>query len=133
MESLQILQKFRRSGCSDEAQCAAAFKVYLELSEIKSYYRVDHHFSAELNLIYLNGQKSEKSSLELFIPVPSTRKYSLEDLNRYQSTLSTETIVLAMCDPSSTILYYKFSAGIVNKKIVEQQPKDIANQSISEV
>lgn len=113
MENSKILNDIISLGCQNLSLCAATYKLYLELSEVLSHLITCHH-SPQNDFLYIKARKSEDSEEEIYVPVLSTKKYSFQELSELKKILKTNNVMLAFCDPSSTISYYRFTDGFVD-------------------
>jgi hypothetical protein len=116
MDTLKILQAINELGCSDVKLCAAAFKIYMELCEIRQFLDVKYEYSKELDLIYLSGRKTRETEPDVYIPAPSMDEIDLDKITQYQNHLG-KSIVLAIVDTSSSILYYRMTQGVKDIKM----------------
>uniref|UniRef100_A0A8D8NS31 (northern house mosquito) hypothetical protein n=1 Tax=Culex pipiens TaxID=7175 RepID=A0A8D8NS31_CULPI len=121
MFSNKSLNEIRQLGCTDEALCAATYRTYLHLCEDRSMWDVQYNFSSQLNTLYLTARKQQTSPEDVYIPVPSFDSIPLERIEKLQTELvpppdsnqnGSRSLVLAVCDPSSTVLLYRMSNAI---------------------
>uniref|UniRef100_A0A8D8G7T3 (northern house mosquito) hypothetical protein n=1 Tax=Culex pipiens TaxID=7175 RepID=A0A8D8G7T3_CULPI len=119
--AFKILNEIRQLGCTDEALCAATYRTYLHLCEDRSMWDVQYNYSSQLNTLYLTARKQQASPEDLYIPVPSFDSIHLERIEKLQAELvpppdsnqnGSRCLVLAVCDPSSTVLLYRMSNAI---------------------
>ncbi|XP_062710350.1 uncharacterized protein LOC109408743 [Aedes albopictus] len=123
----KILKEIRQLGCENEAQCSAAYRLYIHLCEERHLWDVQYYYSKQLNLIYLTARKQQDSSPEVYIPVPTFEGVSMTDIDRYQTELTTSggsdgsatSVIIAFCDPSSSVLLYKLTNTV---KPLEEKP-----------
>uniref|UniRef100_A0A182RHS7 tRNA-splicing endonuclease subunit Sen15 domain-containing protein n=1 Tax=Anopheles funestus TaxID=62324 RepID=A0A182RHS7_ANOFN len=122
----EILKTFYSFDCKDEALCYAACRVYSFLREEKRMIDVRYQFKNELQLFYLIAKKELEAAFNLFIPSVTTGQLNLVQLKYYRDTLKLpdgrkpEYIILAVCDPSSTVLLYRMTLGL--KEIRQKLP-----------
>ncbi|XP_039444479.1 uncharacterized protein LOC120424429 [Culex pipiens pallens] len=119
--AFKILNEIRQLGCTDEALCAATYRTYLHLCEDRSMWDVQYNYSSPLNTLYLKARKQQDSPEDVYIPVPSFDSIPLERIEKLQAELvpppdsnqnGSRCLVLAVCDPSSTVLLYRMSNAI---------------------
>ncbi|XP_038117687.1 uncharacterized protein LOC6031152 [Culex quinquefasciatus] len=125
--AFKILNEIRQLGCTDEALCAVTYRTYLHLCEDRSMWDVQYNFSSQLNTLYLKARKQQDSPEDVYIPVPSFDSIPLERIEKLQAELvsppaeasepsgsqnGSRCLVLAVCDPSSTVLLYRMSNAI---------------------
>ena len=121
MNTLEILKDINSLGCQDSKICVAAFKIYMELCEVRHLWDVKYSYSKELDIIYLTGRKSKDAKEEIYIPAPSTNRIDFKKITNIQNHLD-KSIILAIVDPSSSILYYRMTQGV--KDISEKSTKN---------
>ncbi|XP_058464194.1 uncharacterized protein LOC131438305 [Malaya genurostris] len=114
--TFQILADIRQLGCNNESLCAAAYRLYLYLCEERYLWDVQYHYSKQLDVIYLTARRhKDYPKTDVYIPVPSFSALSMIDIERYQAELAIpgtdnhRCIVLAFCDPSSSVLLYRMT------------------------
>ncbi|XP_058833867.1 uncharacterized protein LOC131691470 [Topomyia yanbarensis] len=119
-QDFKILHEIRNLGCDNECLCAAAYRLYLHLCEDRYLWNVQYHYSQKLDLIYLTARKQKDSpSEDVYIPVASFDELPMTSIERYQAELAhpdkngNRCIVLAFCDPSSSVLLYRMTNAIV--------------------
>ncbi|XP_052873885.1 uncharacterized protein LOC128279208 [Anopheles cruzii] len=108
----QTLRTFNSLGCDDEALCYAAYRVYIHLKDEKKLNDVQYHYAPSLRLIYLTARRAASAPAELYIPTLATEELALELLDHYRSLGEFDGLILAICDPSSTVLLYRATAGL---------------------
>ncbi|EAT47336.1 AAEL001556-PA [Aedes aegypti] len=120
-----ILKEFRQLGCSDETRCSAAYRLYIHLCEKRHLWDVQYHYAKHLDIVYLTARKEQDSPADIYIPVPTFDDVTMGDIDRYQAELTdptttdNRTIIIAFCDPSSSVLLYKMTNTI---KPMEDKP-----------
>ncbi|XP_062553024.1 uncharacterized protein LOC134218153 [Armigeres subalbatus] len=114
-----ILTDIRQLGCSNEARSSAAYRLYLHLCEERHLWDVHYHYSKKLDVIYLTARKQQDSPPNIYIPVPTFEDITMGDIARYQTELTPESgtdknhsVIIAFCDPSSTVLLYNMTNTI---------------------
>ncbi|XP_058066100.1 uncharacterized protein LOC131215724 [Anopheles bellator] len=110
--SYETLRTFNSLGCNDEALCYAAYRVYIHLKDEKKLNDVQYHYAPSLQLVYLTARRAPSAPAELYIPTLATEELALERLDHYRSLGEFEGLILAICDPSSTVLLYRATAGL---------------------
>lgn len=103
------LKDLKSLGCTREDVSAAAYRVYLDLREVRQYEAVSYHVSRELDHLYLKGRKNFDEEEEIIVPVLATKSFTFKEMEKFQAAFSSDSIKLAICDPSSTIMYYKLT------------------------
>ncbi|POI26862.1 hypothetical protein CIB84_009388 [Bambusicola thoracicus] len=106
---------------SDSSQIYAAFLVYLDLLEGRSWHEVKHVGLAELQLVCLHAREREQGDLQVMVPIPADVLVSHERLREImkKAALPHEdpdtplSITLAIVETDSTIVYYKMTDGFV--------------------
>uniref|UniRef100_A0A182KGG4 tRNA-splicing endonuclease subunit Sen15 domain-containing protein n=1 Tax=Anopheles christyi TaxID=43041 RepID=A0A182KGG4_9DIPT len=122
----EILKTFYTLGCEDEALCYGACRVYIYLKEEKHMHDVQYMYEKQLQLFYLTARKEPDALTDLFVPALTTDAFNLVQLKRCREVITLpdggkpESIVLAICDPSSTVLLYRMTPGL--KEIGQKLP-----------
>ncbi|XP_052897359.1 uncharacterized protein LOC128304240 [Anopheles moucheti] len=122
----EILKSFDLLGCKDGTLCYAGYRVYSYLKEEKRMTDVQYHYECELQLLYLIAKKESNAPFDLFIPSLTTGQLNIEQLKQYREAVTLpdggkpESIVLSICDPSSTVLLYRMTTGL--KEIGQKLP-----------
>ncbi|NXP60919.1 SEN15 endonuclease, partial [Chloropsis cyanopogon] len=106
---------------SDSTQVYAAFLVYLDLLEGRSWHEVRPVGVAELQLVCLHARAREQEGLQVMVPVPAHILISHERLREIlkKASLPPEdpdtllSVTLAIVETDSTIVYYKMTDGFV--------------------
>uniref|UniRef100_A0A6I8RSE9 tRNA splicing endonuclease subunit 15 n=1 Tax=Xenopus tropicalis TaxID=8364 RepID=A0A6I8RSE9_XENTR len=105
---------------ADSAQVYTAFLVYMDLLEVRNWHDVKIHGSSELHLIYLHGLEKEGCIPQLIIPTPVSMSYSHERIQQFMKldctsdeAQSISSILLAIVESDSTVVYYKLTDGFV--------------------
>ncbi|XP_036244163.1 tRNA-splicing endonuclease subunit Sen15 [Molothrus ater] len=106
---------------SDSTQVYAAFLVYLDLLEGRSWHEVQPVGVAELQLVCLHARAKEQEGLQVMVPVPAHILISHERLREIlkKASLPPEdpdtllSVTLAIVETDSTIVYYKMTDGFV--------------------
>ncbi|XP_050096432.1 uncharacterized protein LOC126578166 [Anopheles aquasalis] len=119
------LQKLRALGCEDESLCFAAYRVFIYLQQEKGLTDVRYQYAADLRTLYLSAKREATALSEIYLPVLSTADLDLGQLDHFRSTLivptsgngedavvAADSLILAICDPSSTVLLYRLTSGI---------------------
>ncbi|XP_066453186.1 tRNA-splicing endonuclease subunit Sen15 isoform X2 [Eleutherodactylus coqui] len=123
MKSLKKLpfQEMLRLDVADGSQVYAAFLVYMDLLEVRNWKEVQILSSSELHIIYLCGTERDDSTPQVIIPTPITVPYSHEKIQRFlqlnrtlkEDQSSACSVLLAITETDSTIVYYKLTDGFV--------------------
>lgn len=100
-------------GCTDPVKIATTFHVYIELCEVRRYWSINYKYNEELNLLYLEGQRSKNSQVELFIPWPASSNISLDKIEKIQDGLKVEQVTFVFKAADSTSVMYRASKGLV--------------------
>ncbi|XP_058124790.1 uncharacterized protein LOC131266334 [Anopheles coustani] len=115
----EILKSIRSLGCNDEAICCTTYRIYVHLSEERKFHDVRYYYDENLNGIYLTAKREEHvAKFEVFLPVQVPGELCLLDIAHYRKVVKRlnleekDTIVLAICDSSSTVLLYEITAGL---------------------
>ncbi|XP_048800677.1 tRNA-splicing endonuclease subunit Sen15 [Lagopus muta] len=106
---------------SDSSQIYAAFLVYLDLLEGRSWHEVKHVGLAELQLVCLHAREREQGDLQVMVPIPADVLVSHERLREIMKKAALPhddpdtplSITLAIVETDSTIVYYKMTDGFV--------------------
>ncbi|XP_039582284.1 tRNA-splicing endonuclease subunit Sen15 [Passer montanus] len=106
---------------SDSTQVYAAFLVYLDLLEGRSWHEVQPVGVAELQLVCLHARAREQEGLQVMVPVPAHILISHDRLREIlkKASLPPEdpdtllSVTLAIVETDSTIVYYKMTDGFV--------------------
>ncbi|XP_031451376.1 tRNA-splicing endonuclease subunit Sen15 [Phasianus colchicus] len=106
---------------SDSSQIYAAFLVYLDLLEGRSWHEVKHVGLAELQLVCLHAREREEGDLQVMVPIPADVLVSHERLREIMKKAALPhddpdtplSITLAIVETDSTIVYYKMTDGFV--------------------
>uniref|UniRef100_A0A182LV27 tRNA-splicing endonuclease subunit Sen15 domain-containing protein n=1 Tax=Anopheles culicifacies TaxID=139723 RepID=A0A182LV27_9DIPT len=87
---------------------------------------VQCQYEKELQFLYLIAKKEPAAAYDLFIPLLTTDELNLECLKHYRNVVTLpdgrkpESMVLAICDPSSTMLMYRMTPDL--KEIGQKLP-----------
>lgn len=100
------LQELRSLGCSRDEISAITFRIYLDLSDAKHYHEVNYYFLPELDYLYLKLKKTKDDEEKIVIPMSSGLTTCFNEIEKFQNYFKTNSICLAICDPSSVIMYY---------------------------
>ncbi|XP_049542057.1 uncharacterized protein LOC125955152 [Anopheles darlingi] len=125
------LQKIRALGCEDESLCFAAYRVFIYLQQEKGLIDVRYQYVDDLRTLYLTAKREATALPEIYLPVLSTVDLDLGQLDQIRNTIASssgdvgdaavasESLILAICDPSSTVLLYRLTGGIksINSKL----------------
>ncbi|KAM4641656.1 tRNA-splicing endonuclease subunit Sen15 [Discoglossus pictus] len=106
---------------ADSTQVYTAFLVYMDLSEVRNWHEVQIFGSSELHLIYLVGKEKEEHLPQVIIPTPICTSYSSDRIQQVMKLLckseedqnSAKSLLLAIVESDSTIVYYKLTDGFV--------------------
>ncbi|XP_053664107.1 uncharacterized protein LOC128713274 [Anopheles marshallii] len=122
----EILKSFYSLGCKDGALCYAGYRVYCYLKAEKRMTNIQYRYDSELQLLYLIAKKEPDSAFDLFIPSLTTGQLNVGQFKTYREAVTLpdggkpESIILAICDPSSTVLLYRMTTGL--KEIGQKLP-----------
>ncbi|XP_065370218.1 uncharacterized protein LOC135962297 [Calliphora vicina] len=110
MKLLNVLRDFKELGCNQQIQCATACRVYLDLVSDKKYCSVSKCYDYSRQVLFFKAENFDKKK---FIILPSliTQELDLNTINKLQSEVDECSFLLALCDTSSNILYYRQSEG----------------------
>ncbi|XP_022085239.1 uncharacterized protein LOC110976354 [Acanthaster planci] len=120
----------------NDVQIFTTLVVYLNLCEAKDWWSVEIHPCRELNLAFITGKPRKKGNLRVVLPVTTETQLSHKRLKQFlqhiqlpgppppTSTSPDEvdtmpredmptSLVLAITEPGSTIVYYEISDGLV--------------------
>ncbi|XP_054837431.1 tRNA-splicing endonuclease subunit Sen15 isoform X1 [Eublepharis macularius] len=121
---------------ADSSRVYAAFLVYLDLLEARNWHEVSYVGLAEFQLVCLRGREREADDLQVVVPVPVHVSFSHDwfqgrsgklqasqpDVNTGMRQIMKRTctvsdspmsIMLAIVESDSTIVYYKLTDGLV--------------------
>ncbi|XP_055919573.1 uncharacterized protein LOC129951454 [Eupeodes corollae] len=117
MSSIDLIRAFQTMGCDDDMKCAIASMVYLDLKDDSKIIKLEQHYDNDLDLIYFHCQRESCESNNFIVPFSSSEKMDMNRLEDIQRKLNSKTnnITIAICDPSSTILYYSSTNDFVEK------------------
>ncbi|XP_023292575.2 uncharacterized protein LOC111675927 [Lucilia cuprina] len=107
MKFLTVIDDFKKLGCNQQAHCAVACRIYLDLILDKKYSSVDKCYDNSLQLLFFKAENIEKKK---FIILPSliVQELDLNIVNKLKrKELNDGSFLLALCDTSSNILYYR--------------------------
>jgi hypothetical protein len=105
MNNESILREILQLGCPDLAHCAATYKLYLKVTESLNC-TASYHFSQKIAKLYLKVRNSEVDEEKIYMAIPSTKLITFQEINEYKKEFSEQSLTLAVCEPSSTILFY---------------------------
>lgn len=116
MSSTDLIRGFQTLGCQDELKCAVACLVYLDLMNDDKINNLEYDFDKDLQLIYFRLTRESPNS-NIIIPVSSTNGMNVIEIAEIQHKFNGEnkSITIAICDPSSTVLYYHMTNEFVEK------------------
>ena len=92
----------------------------------KHMHDVQYTYEKQLQLFYLTARKEPDGPIDLFIPSLTTNALNLVQLKQCRETITLPdgqkpaSIVLAICDGSSTVLLYRMTPGL--KEIAQKLP-----------
>lgn len=115
-------QKIEKLGCKDPVKVTVAFYVYIELCEAKRYWDVKYKYHSELDIIYLEVQRTKNSTTELCVPWPVTCEITLDKIEKIQRGLNSKSLTLVFKSEDSTSVMYEVTAGLV-KPIAPEESK----------
>ncbi|XP_054837432.1 tRNA-splicing endonuclease subunit Sen15 isoform X2 [Eublepharis macularius] len=103
---------------ADSSRVYAAFLVYLDLLEARNWHEVSYVGLAEFQLVCLRGREREADDLQVVVPVPVHVSFShdwMRQIMKRTCTVSDSpmSIMLAIVESDSTIVYYKLTDGLV--------------------
>ncbi|XP_062973280.1 tRNA-splicing endonuclease subunit Sen15 [Elgaria multicarinata webbii] len=106
---------------ADRSGVYAAFLVYLDLLEVRNWHEVSYTGLAEFQLVSLCGREREAEDLQVVVPTPAHVSFSHERLRQIMKRACTVqekpdsslSIMLAIVESDSTIVYYKLTDGFV--------------------
>ncbi|KAM3914992.1 tRNA-splicing endonuclease subunit Sen15 [Leptodactylus fuscus] len=106
---------------ADSTQVYAAFLVYMDLLEVRNWTSVQILGSSELHVIYLCGKEKDDNMPQVIIPTPVTMSCSHERIQQFLKLNQTSeedqssacSVLLAIVETDSTIVYYKLTDGFV--------------------
>ncbi|XP_075688370.1 tRNA-splicing endonuclease subunit Sen15 isoform X2 [Rhinoderma darwinii] len=105
----------------DSTQVYAAFLVYMDLLEVRNWNDVQILSSSELHILYLCGKENDDITPQVIIPTPITMSCSHERIQQFLKLNHTSeedqnvtcSVLLAIVETDSTIVYYKLTDGFV--------------------
>lgn len=103
------LKDIRSLGCGKDEVSAATYRIYLDLCVVRKYEIVSYHLLSELDHLYLKARRKSEDEEEIVIPILATKTFSFHEMEKFQAAFSGDSIKLAICDTSSTIMYYNLS------------------------
>ncbi|KAM7345092.1 uncharacterized protein ACRADG_011545 isoform 2-T2 [Cochliomyia hominivorax] len=107
MNFVNVLNDFKKLGCNEKEKYAAACRVYLDLILGKRYCSVEKIYHRATNLIILFAERKGKKKF-IIIPALISQELDLSVLYKLQIETSEEnSLLLALCDTSSNVLYYR--------------------------
>ncbi|CAN2390636.1 endonuclease subunit, partial [Pristimantis euphronides] len=106
---------------ADRAQVYAACLVYMDLLEVRNWMNVQILSSSELQTIYLCGKERDDGIPQVIIPIPVAVPCSHERIQQFvqlsrtskEDTSAACSVLLAIVENDSTIVYYKLTDGFV--------------------
>uniref|UniRef100_A0A8D0C0N9 tRNA splicing endonuclease subunit 15 n=1 Tax=Salvator merianae TaxID=96440 RepID=A0A8D0C0N9_SALMN len=106
---------------ADSGGVYAAFLVYLDLLEVRNWHEVSYTGLVELQLVCLHGREREGEDLQVVVPTPVHESFSHERVRQIMKTVCAMqekpdtpiSIILAIVESDSTIVYYKLTDGFV--------------------
>lgn len=103
------LKDIKSLGCTKDDVSAATYRIYLDLCKVRQYEEVSYHYLPALDHLYLKAKKNQDEDEEVVVPFLTTQPFTFAGMEEFQSAFSSNSIKIAICDPSSTIIYYKIS------------------------
>ncbi|BFZ20494.1 hypothetical protein BsWGS_23533 [Bradybaena similaris] len=102
----------------DEDAAERAFLVYLDLTEVKGWWSTEITYSSQLDRPYILGQHKRFVQRQAVLPVGVEESVSLQQMRQFFSHVlvdeeSIKSIMLAVSELDSTIVYYKLTSGMV--------------------
>ncbi|XP_053103991.1 tRNA-splicing endonuclease subunit Sen15 [Hemicordylus capensis] len=106
---------------ADSSSVYAAFLVYLDLLEARNWHEVSYIGLVEFQLVCLHGREREVADLQVVVPTPVHVPFSHERMRQIMKRAHTMqdkpdsplSIMLAIVESDSTIVYYKLTDGFV--------------------
>ncbi|XP_044295252.1 tRNA-splicing endonuclease subunit Sen15 [Varanus komodoensis] len=107
---------------ADSTSVYTAFLVYLDLLEVRNWHEVSYFGLPEFQLVGLCGREREAEDAQAVLPTPAHVPFSHERLRQIMKgvyalpdlSLSPPcSIILAIVESDSTIVYYKLTDGFV--------------------
>ncbi|XP_071820538.1 tRNA-splicing endonuclease subunit Sen15-like isoform X2 [Apostichopus japonicus] len=130
-------------GFDGRVSVHAAFTVYLDLCEAKTWWNVSVHPCQELQMVYITGKPVKKAHMKTVLPVLAQEEISVERMDtflKFIKPLSTNekcegdgdksqeekahVITLAVVDTDSTIVYYNISNHLQQPKNLDELEED---------
>uniref|UniRef100_A0A182P3N6 tRNA-splicing endonuclease subunit Sen15 domain-containing protein n=1 Tax=Anopheles epiroticus TaxID=199890 RepID=A0A182P3N6_9DIPT len=90
----------------------------MHLKEEKLMHDVRYAYQKQLQLFYITAKKDPESPVDLFVPWLTTNALDVGQLKRCRENITLPdggkpgSMVLAICDPSSTVLLYRMTPGL---------------------
>lgn len=78
----------------------------MDLFDAKNYHQCDYFYHPQLNHLYLKVRKTKDDDEKIVVPISSGMNTSFEELTKFQNSLETPSIKIAIWDASSVIMYY---------------------------
>ncbi|XP_056384027.1 tRNA-splicing endonuclease subunit Sen15 isoform X2 [Hyla sarda] len=106
---------------ADSSQVYAAFLVYMDLLEVRNWNNVQIMGSSDLHIVYLCGEEKNDIPPQVIIPTPVSVPCSHERIQHFlklnhtpeKDENSARSVLLAIVETDSTIVYYKLTDGFV--------------------
>jgi len=124
IEKHPVADRLRADGFPDSV-VDRTMLVYLQLIEIQHWFDVDvaSFHEKDEKLCFINGRRKKEASDVLFVlPVAATEDMDPQRMNHLLTMASkcgstSNSLILAIVDTSSTILFYEIGSGLVEPRI----------------
>ncbi|KAJ8038471.1 tRNA-splicing endonuclease subunit Sen15 [Holothuria leucospilota] len=142
-----VLNQIKSWAFEDPLRCQAAFTVYLDLCEAKSWWNVKLYPCHELQMVFMTGKPEKKANPMTVLPICAQEEISVKRMEEFlehirppavNSEITKEmeetcqevtekhddTITLAVVETDSTIVYYNIGKGLHQPKNLGQIEED---------
>ncbi|XP_025836754.1 uncharacterized protein LOC108733381 [Agrilus planipennis] len=109
-----LISEFMKLGCKSKKEAAQVLQIYYELSEVRRYWEVEYFFDIKTEKMYLTAKRKRAAAPTIFLPVPTTEKLSLIELQNFMDSVASDSrsVCLVMINSDSTTIFYELSEGL---------------------
>ncbi|XP_011290236.1 uncharacterized protein LOC101891966 [Musca domestica] len=114
MDFINLINEFLRIGCKRRLHASVAARVFQDLELDKRHHSVAKCFEESLEIVFLRALTFNDASL-IFLPLLDTEEVNFKRIEELRNKLcisEQNNLFLAICDPSSNILYYQLTPNL---------------------
>ncbi|XP_073813780.1 tRNA splicing endonuclease subunit 15 isoform X2 [Musca autumnalis] len=110
MDFIPLIHEFATLGCTEQLKASVAARIYQDIKLDPNYLSTDKCYDPSLEIVFLRAIASNNTT-SIILPLPDNGKVNFKAIAKFQKKYcdSGQKLVLAICDPSSNILYYQLN------------------------